>query len=227
MSKNTVRSTRTPKPRTKRARRQVETSQFEAFVLRILRAYGRRVADGDIEALRGLAGLTAEVDAVTRLAVTELRKVPYSYSWSEIADRLGVNKSAAHERYGDRSNKHGLDVRLKEAGLAVTLPTLVQVFADHHPGDPAASRCPGCGYRYPDGQSDCPTNATVRPILRRRRHEDDAVVARLSPVQFADLIGTTKPRNYRATAVRQSALTALVPDRPTPLFDFHGKDPAQ
>src|SRR5919107_3730741 len=187
MSKNTVRSTLTPKPRTKRTRRQVETNEFDAFVRRILRAYARRVAAGDVEALASLAQLSSEVDAVTRLAVAGLRKSPYNYSWSEIADRLGVTKQTAHERYGDRSGRGTLDRRLLDAGLGVSVAILVQVFADHHPGIPAASVCPGCGYRYPeDGSSDCPTNATVRPLLLRRRGEDRDALARLSPAQFED-----------------------------------------
>src|SRR5919112_1198069 len=178
MGKNTVRSALTSKPRSKRARRQVETTEFDAFVRRILRAYARRVAAGDVEALAALAQLSSEVDAVTRLAVAGLRTSPYSYSWSEIADRLGVTKQTAHERYGDRSGRGMLDRRLLEAGLSVSVATLVQVFADHHPGIPAASVCPGCGYRYPDGVLDCPTNATVRPLLLRRRGEDrDALVS--------------------------------------------------
>src|SRR5918996_5130188 len=105
MSKNTVRSALTPKPRRKRTRRQVETTEFDAFVRRILRAYARRVAAGDIEALRSLSVLSTEVDAVTRLAVAGLRTSPYSYSWSEIADRLGVTKQAAQMRYGDKSDR--------------------------------------------------------------------------------------------------------------------------
>lgn len=200
MSKNTVRSGLTPKPRRKRARREVETAQFDAFVRRVLRAYARRVAAGDVEALRSLAQLSSEVDAMTRLAVAGLRRPPYSYSWSEIADRLGVTKQTAHERYGDPAHRRALDSRLIEAGMGVSVATLVQVFADHHPGSPAASVCPGCGYRYPDGQTSCPTLSTVRPILRRRRYEDEAAVARLAPVQFADLRSTTNTRTQRATA---------------------------
>src|SRR4051794_21083146 len=179
MSKNTVNSTVTPNPR-KRARRQVENPEFDAFVRRILAAYARRVAAGDVEALRSLAQLSSEVDAVCRLAVAGLRT---SYSWSEIADRLGVSKQAAQQRYGSPAERHALDRRLLEAGLGVSVATLVQVFADHHPGIPVASVCPGCGYRYPDGTSDCPTLATVRPLLLRRRSEDRDAVARLNPVQ--------------------------------------------
>ncbi|OJF13302.1 hypothetical protein [Couchioplanes caeruleus] len=224
MSKNTVKPALTPKPR-KRSKREVENPEFDAFVRRILRAYARRVAVGDVEALQSLSQLSSEVDAVTRLAVAGLRKAPYSYSWSEIADRLGVSKQAAQMRYGDRTDRGALDRRLLQTGLGVSVATLVQVFADHHPGSPAASVCPGCGYRYPDGVCDCPTTATVRPLLRRRRHEDDDAVARLSPVQFADLL-TTKSRSPRATAVRQAAFTALIPDRPASLFDLSGKDSA-
>ncbi|BBH71145.1 hypothetical protein ACTI_78300 [Actinoplanes sp. OR16] len=153
------------KPR-KRAKRHVETNQFDAFVRRILKAYARRVAAGDVEALAAMVTLSAEVDAMLRLAVAGLRAAPYSYSWDEIARRLGTTKQAAQQRYGDKSSRHALDSRLLEAGLGVTVATLVQVFADHYPGSPAASRCPGCGFRYPDNTSDCPTNATVRPLLK-------------------------------------------------------------
>ena len=223
MTANPTRPTTTRRTR-KRGKQVVETTQFDAFVRRILRAYARRVANGDVEALRSLAALSAEVDAVTRLAVAGLRTKPYSYSWSEIADRLGVTKQATQMRYGDRTDRHTLDTRLLEAGLSVSVATLVQVFADHHPGNPAASVCPGCGYRYPDGAADCPTSATVRPLLLRRRNEDPAAVARLSPDQFSDLHQRTTTR-IRA-AVRQAAPTTPCPNRAPTLFDPNGKDPA-
>jgi hypothetical protein len=227
MSKNTVKPALTPKPRTKRSRREVENSEFDAFVRRILRAYARRVASGDIEALRSLAMLSSEVDAMTRLAVAGLKNGPYKYSWSEIADRLGVSRQAAQMRYGDKTDRGALDHRLLESGLSVTVATLAQVFADHHPGNPAASCCPGCGYRYPDGVLDCPTNATVRPLLLRRRGEDREAVAQLTADQFADLHSRVTARLQRA-AVRQAAQPAPCPNRVTPtLFDLHGKDPAQ
>ena len=209
----------------KRAKRHTETAQFDAFARRILRAYARRVAAGDVEALRSLLDLSAEVDAMARLAVAGLRGKPYSYSWSEIASRLGMSKQAAQQRFGDRTDRDALDRRLLESGMGVSVATLAEVFADHHPGNPAASRCPGCGYRYPDGVRDCPTNATVRPLLYRRRHEDMAALACLSGDQHADLHTPVSAR-LRA-AVRQTASTTPSPDpRPT-LFDLHGKDPAR
>jgi hypothetical protein len=218
MSKNTVKPALTPKPR-KRSKHGVENAEFAAFVRRILRAYARRVAAGDVEALRSLSQLSSEVDAVTRLAVAGLREAPYSYSWSEIADRLGVTKQAAQMRYGDPTNRGALDRRLLESGLSVSVATLVQVFADHHPGSPAASVCPGCGYRYPDGQSDCPTNATVRPLLYRRRTEDRDAVAQLSTVQFEDLHKANRAKIARA-AHRTTSAAATADYRPPSLFDL-------
>jgi hypothetical protein len=214
MSKNTVK----PALRTKRGKRAVENSDFDAFTRRILRAYARRVASGDIEALRSLVDLSSELDAVTRLAVAGLRRFPYS--WGEIASRLGVSRQAAQMRYGDRADRGALDRRLVEAGLGVSVATLVEVFADHHPGVPAASTCPGCGYRYPDGVSDCPTNATVRPLLYRRRSEDKAAMGRLTPGQYDDLRSEKVARANRTAAVRASR-PAPCPDQDTAcLFDL-------
>src|SRR3954451_24443322 len=79
MSKNTVKSSLTPTPaaRRKRAKRVVENAAYSAFAGRILTAYGRRVAAGDIEALPALAALRDEIEATVRLAVTGLRKSGY------------------------------------------------------------------------------------------------------------------------------------------------------
>ena len=223
MSTNTVK----PGLRRKRARKVVENHEFDAFCRRILRAYARRVAAGDVEALRSLAGLASDVDAMTRLAVAGLRQSPYSYSWAEIADRLGTSRQAAQMRYGDRTDRGRLDRRLIQAGLAVSVATLVEVFADHHPGDAAASVCPGCGYRYPNGVRDCPTNATVRPLLYRRRAEDKTAIARLSPIQYADLFD--RNRRHSRPAAKQPARPAAALAGPTAdLFDLlDRKEPRQ
>ena len=195
----------TSKPRTsrKRAKRFVEAAEFDAFARRILRAYGRRVAAGDIEALRSLADLAAEVDAVTRIAVTALHRSPHSYSWQEIADRLGVTRQAVQARYGERTDRPGaLDARLVEAGQLVTVPVLVEVFADHYPGRPARSGCPACGFRYTGEVTECPSLSTARPLLYRRRHEDQRALSRLTPDQIDYLTGTRSTRTPGATARR-------------------------
>ena len=82
---------------TGRTRRVVENSDFTAFGRRIIRAAGRRIAAGDVEALPDLAALSADLDAAIGNAVTGLRAG--GYSWAEIASRLGVTRQAAHQRW--------------------------------------------------------------------------------------------------------------------------------
>lgn len=95
--KNTVKPTLTP-TRPKRPRRLVENDQYAKFLQRALRAYTRRIADGDIEALTDLAALTADLEHATGQAVAALHA--YGYSWADIAYRLGTTRQAAHQRYG-------------------------------------------------------------------------------------------------------------------------------
>jgi hypothetical protein len=76
----------------------VENREFDAFARRVLRAYARRVADGDIEALPALRALESTVDTALQEAVTGLRQ--FGYSWAEIAARLGITRQAAQMRWG-------------------------------------------------------------------------------------------------------------------------------
>jgi hypothetical protein len=70
---DTVKARLTPKC----PRRQVENDEYSAFVRRILRAYARRVGDGDIEALALMLVLGREIDAVIDEAVKGLRAHGY------------------------------------------------------------------------------------------------------------------------------------------------------
>src|SRR5687768_10306753 len=56
-----------------RSRQAIKTRDFDAFARRIVRAYARRVADGDIEALPALRDLVATVDTALQDAVLGLR----------------------------------------------------------------------------------------------------------------------------------------------------------
>jgi hypothetical protein len=94
---NTVKTRLTPG----RARRLVENDDYAAFTRRILRAYARRVADGDAEALIAMTGLAHEIDAAIGQAVTGLRA--FGYSWAEIGARLGITRQAAQQRWGQAS----------------------------------------------------------------------------------------------------------------------------
>jgi hypothetical protein len=93
---NTVNPALTPK----RTARVVENDQYAAFTRRILRAYARRIAIGDIEALAHLTTLAGEVDTAIADAVTGLRG--FGYSWAEIGLRLGITRQAAQQRWGNR-----------------------------------------------------------------------------------------------------------------------------
>jgi len=81
-----------------RPSRVVENSDYAGFVGRVVRAQGRRVAAGDVEALADLLALAVEMDQVVAVAVDGLRGS--GYSWAEIAARIGVSRQAAQQRWG-------------------------------------------------------------------------------------------------------------------------------
>lgn len=175
----------------KRAKRVVENDEFAAFTRRILAAYARRIASGDIEALPSLSQLSAEVDAAMREAVRGLRR--FGYSWADIAARLGVSRQAVQMRYGTPDDRGALDRRLLSTGLGVSVQVLAAVFADHCRGLSPAPVCTGCGYVFDPADEDCPTNRVVRPLLRRRKHESPRALHALTAAQLAEL--EVKPRH--------------------------------
>jgi hypothetical protein len=91
---NTVKAPLTPK----RPRPVVENDAYSAFARRVLRAYARRIANGDIDALTLMTGLAADIDTAIANAVTGLRAT--GYSWAEIGARLGITRQAAQQRWG-------------------------------------------------------------------------------------------------------------------------------
>jgi hypothetical protein len=94
---DTVKNALTPN----RAGRVIENGEYAAFARRVLRAYARRVAGGDVEALTLMLGLSAEIDTAISQAVTGLRE--FGYSWAEIGARLGITRQAAWQRWGRAS----------------------------------------------------------------------------------------------------------------------------
>ena len=86
------------RPAKPRRRDVVENDEYAAFVRRIIRAYARRVATGDVEALRDMVGLADQLDDAITEAVKGLRA--HGYSWAEIGDRLGISRQAAQQRWG-------------------------------------------------------------------------------------------------------------------------------
>ena len=77
----------------------VENDEYAAFLRRIIRAYSRRVATGDIDALTEMAAVAGDFDTAIRDAITGLR-AGHGYSWAEIAVRLGITRQGAQQRWG-------------------------------------------------------------------------------------------------------------------------------
>lgn len=95
-SQNAVNKKLTPK----RRKRHVENDEYADFLRRALRAYGRRVAAGDIDALASFSALVAEAQEQLGEAVFFLRV--QGYSWTDIGNRLGVTRQAAQQRWGSQ-----------------------------------------------------------------------------------------------------------------------------
>lgn len=76
------------------------TQQYCQMVRRLLRAYTKRARqDGgvDIDALKQLAEIQAELDTQTAEVVAALRAD--GWSWNDIGQALGLDRSAAYRRY--------------------------------------------------------------------------------------------------------------------------------
>lgn len=91
---NTVNAALTPR----RRRPVTENSEYAAFARRILRAYSRRIATGDIESLTHLITLADDINDATQQAINGLRAA--GYSWTDIGTRLGISRQAAQQRWG-------------------------------------------------------------------------------------------------------------------------------
>jgi len=83
----------------KRRYRVVENDEYAAFLRRVIDAYSRRVASGDIEAITTMAHLSTCLEDATRQAIIGLRAS--GYSWVDIALRLGITRQGAQQRWGD------------------------------------------------------------------------------------------------------------------------------
>ena len=93
-AQNTVNDGLTPK----RRRPVTENSEYAAFARRVLRAYSRRIAIGDVESLTHLISLADDINDAIAQAVTGLRGA--GYSWAESGSRLDVTRQAAQQRWG-------------------------------------------------------------------------------------------------------------------------------
>lgn len=76
----------------------VETPEFAKMVNRMIRAYGRRVADADEVDLATMVELRDTVEAAIAEAVQGQRA--NGASWARIAAGVGGTRQAAQQRYG-------------------------------------------------------------------------------------------------------------------------------
>lgn len=76
----------------------VENDAYAGFMRRAVRAYGRRVGDGDLPALADLVKLRDLVDDAIREGA-QVAHERHGYSWTEIAAELGVSRQAARQRF--------------------------------------------------------------------------------------------------------------------------------
>lgn len=77
------------------------TVEYGAFVVRCVRALGRRgsAGNGDTDALRALADVVDAVDLATYDVVTALRSYPSACSWAEIGAVLDIPRQTAQRRF--------------------------------------------------------------------------------------------------------------------------------
>lgn len=82
-----------------RAQGRVESDEFAKFAARIVRAFGKRIGDGDLWALGDLVKLRKQIDQAVADGVKTARE-DCGYSWTDVAAELGVSRQAARQRYG-------------------------------------------------------------------------------------------------------------------------------
>lgn len=81
----------------------IETPDYAAMMVRMVRAYGVRVGEADPEDLAVMLELHEHLDAAIRVAVAGQRET--GFSWAEIAAGLGVKRQTAWARFsGDRES---------------------------------------------------------------------------------------------------------------------------
>ena len=81
-------------------KRVYETPEFAAMLRRMVRAYGRRVADADEVDLGEMRALRDELDAAIGVAA---RAQAERNSWAYVGLGLGMSRQAAWQAYGRRA----------------------------------------------------------------------------------------------------------------------------
>lgn len=85
--------------RRRRLTQETETPDYAAMLSRMLRAYGRRVGDGDEVDLARMVEFRDELEAAIGEAVRGQRE-RHGRSWAYVAAGLGITRQAAQMHYG-------------------------------------------------------------------------------------------------------------------------------
>lgn len=81
------------------AKKTYETTEYARMLSRMLAAYGRRVADADVEDLTEMFELRDQLDSVIASAVAGQREA-HGRSWADIGRAAGTTRQAAQMRWG-------------------------------------------------------------------------------------------------------------------------------
>ncbi len=80
-------------------RRERETTEYAGMLRRMIRAYGRRVADADDVDLAEMVELRSVLEAAIATAVHGQRE-RHAASWADVARGLGTSRQYAQRTYG-------------------------------------------------------------------------------------------------------------------------------
>lgn len=76
----------------------VETTEYAAMLRRMVRSYGRRLAEADPGDLAAALELARELEDTIGRAVARMR-AESGFSWAELAAELGCTRQAAQQRF--------------------------------------------------------------------------------------------------------------------------------
>jgi hypothetical protein len=79
-----------------------ETTEYAAMMRRMIRAWGHRVADADVEDLAEMIAARRDLDAAIASAVHNSRN-RHGRSWTDIGRAAGITRQSARERWLDKA----------------------------------------------------------------------------------------------------------------------------
>lgn len=79
-----------------------ETTEYAGMLRRMIRSYGKRVGQADVEDLAEMMALHAALDAAIAQAV-ETQRDELGRSWADIAAAAGTSRQAAQMRWGKKA----------------------------------------------------------------------------------------------------------------------------